>query len=112
MKSVIDTIGAPPRRVPSSAVRGAIVRGILPDQEERVADLGRHMRVGTLDALKPGEFGVILGVDLARALGVLPGDKVALVAPQGVVTPAGLIPRLKQFAVIGIFEAGVAGGRF
>ena len=51
------------------AVRGAIVRGILPDQEDRVADLGKHMRAGTLDALKPGEFGIVLGADLARALG-------------------------------------------
>jgi lipoprotein-releasing system permease protein len=89
------------------AVRGAVVRGILPDQEERVADLGKHMRLGSLDALRPGEFGVVLGVDLARALQVLPGDKVALVAPQGLVTPAGVIPRLKQFTVAGIFEAGI-----
>jgi lipoprotein-releasing system permease protein len=89
------------------AVRGAIVRGILPDQEEQVADLGRHMRAGTLADLKPGEFGIILGIDLARALQVLPGDKVAVVAPQGLVTPAGVIPRLKQFTVVGIFEAGI-----
>ena len=61
------------------AVRGAIVRGILPEQEERVADLGRHMRAGALGALKPGEFGVVLGADLARALGVFTGDKLALV---------------------------------
>src|SRR6185295_12451968 len=76
------------------AVRGALVRGILPAEEEKVADLGRHMRLGSLEALKPGEFGVVLGADLARALAVLPGDKVALVAPQGLVTPAGVIPRL------------------
>ena len=89
------------------AVRGAIVRGILPAEEEKVADLGRHMKVGTLDLLKPGEFGTILGADLARALGVLPGDKIAVIAPQGLVTPAGVIPRLKQFTVVGIFEAGI-----
>jgi len=90
------------------AVRGAIVRGILPDQEDRVADLGKHMRAGSLGALKPGEFGVVLGADLARALGVFTGDKLALVAPQGLVTPAGVIPRLKQFTVVGIFEAGIS----
>jgi len=90
-----------------SAVRGAVVRGILPADEEKVADLGRLMRSGSLDALKPGGFGVILGIDLARALGVIPGDKVALVAPQGLVTPAGVIPRLKQFTVVGVFEAGI-----
>ncbi|HXU43041.1 MAG TPA: lipoprotein-releasing ABC transporter permease subunit [Burkholderiales bacterium] len=90
-----------------SAVRGAVVRGILPADEEKVASFAQHMRAGSLDALKPGEFGVILGVDLARALGVIPGDKVALVAPQGLVTPAGVIPRLKQFNVVGVFEAGI-----
>jgi lipoprotein-releasing system permease protein len=88
------------------AVRGAIVRGIVPELEDRVADLGRHMKSGRLDQLKPGEFNVVLGGDLARVLGVLPGDKVALVAPQGQVTPAGVIPRLKQFNVTGIFEVG------
>jgi lipoprotein-releasing system permease protein len=89
------------------AVRGALVRGILPEDEERVADFARYMKLGKLTDLRPGEFGIILGVDLARALGVLPGDKVALVAPQGLVTPAGVIPRLKQFTVVGVFEAGI-----
>jgi lipoprotein-releasing system permease protein len=89
------------------AVRGALVRGILPEEEERVADFARYMKLGTLQSLRPGEFGVILGADLGRALGVLPGDKVALVAPQGMVTPAGVIPRLKQFTVVGLFEAGI-----
>jgi lipoprotein-releasing system permease protein len=56
------------------------------------------MRAGSLDALRAGEFGVVLGADLARALGVLRGDKIALIAPQGIVTPAGVIPRLKQFS--------------
>src|SRR5256885_6163703 len=88
------------------AVRGALVRGIEPDQEERVADFARHMRAGSLAALKPGEFGVVLGADLARALGTIPGDKVALIAPQGTVTPAGVIPRLKQVTAVRLFEAG------
>jgi lipoprotein-releasing system permease protein len=88
------------------AVRGAVVRGILPREEERVAQFGKHMRAGSLEALQPGRFGIVLGVDLARALGVLPGDKVALIAPQGLVTPAGVIPRLKQFTVVGIFDIG------
>ncbi|HZE60865.1 MAG TPA: ABC transporter permease, partial [Burkholderiales bacterium] len=90
------------------AVRGALIRGVVPDEEEKVADFASHMRLGSLGALKPGEYGVILGVDLARGLAVLPNDKVALVAPQGLVTPAGVIPRLKQFTVVGIFEAGIA----
>jgi len=90
------------------AVRGALVRGILPEEEDKVADIGQHMRSGSLADLRPGEFGVILGADLARGLGVLPGDKLAMVAPQGLVTPAGVIPRLKQFTVVGSFEVGMA----
>ena len=89
------------------AVRGALVRGILPEEEEKVADIGQHMRSGSLSDLRAGEFGIILGADLARGLGVLPGDKVALIAPQGLVTPAGVIPRLKQFTVVGSFEVGI-----
>ena len=89
------------------AVRPAMVRGILPAEEARVADFVRHMRSGGIDALRPGEFRVLLGADLARSLGVLPGDKVALIAPQGMVTPAGVVPRLKQFTVAGTFAAGI-----
>src|SRR5438477_3807192 len=65
------------------AVRGALVRGILPGEEEKVADFGQHMRSGSLADLRPGEFGVVLGADLARGPGVLPGDQVALGALQG-----------------------------
>jgi len=89
------------------SVRGTLIRGVLPEDEEKVGDIGRHMRAGRLDALKPGEFGIVLGADLARALGVLTGDRVVLIAPQGQVTPAGLIPRLKQFTVVGVFEVGM-----
>jgi lipoprotein-releasing system permease protein len=89
------------------AVRGSVVRGILPEMEEKVAEIGLHMRAGSLEALKAGEFNIVLGSELARALGVLNGDKVALIAPQGLVTPAGVIPRLKQFTVAGIFEIGM-----
>jgi len=87
-----------------SAVRGAFIRGILPEQEERVADFARHMRSGRLEALRANEFGIILGGQLARALGVAVGEKVVLVAPQGQVTPAGILPRLKQFTVVGVFN--------
>jgi len=89
------------------AVRGSVVRGILPQSEEKVADIGGHMRAGSLDALRPGEFNIVLGSELARALGVRVGEKLALIAPQGLVTPAGVIPRLKQFTVAGIFEVGM-----
>jgi lipoprotein-releasing system permease protein len=89
------------------AVRGTVVRGVLPEREEQVAEIGKQMRSGSLAALKPGGFGIVLGSELARALGVVTGDKVAVIAPQGQVTPAGLIPRLKQFTVAGIFEVGM-----
>jgi lipoprotein-releasing system permease protein len=89
------------------AVRGSVVRGILPELEERVAEIGLHMRAGKLDSLRPGEFNIVLGSELARALGVVTGEKLALIAPQGLVTPAGVIPRLKQFTVSGIFEIGM-----
>ena len=85
------------------AVRGAFIRGVLPEAEDRVADIGRHMKAGRHDALVPGEFGIVLGQELARALGAIPGDKVVLIAPQGQVTPAGILPRLKQFTVVGVF---------
>ena len=89
------------------AVRGSVVRGIVPELEDKVADISRHMRAGSLSSLKGGQFGIVLGSELARALGVLPNDKVALIAPQGLVTPAGVLPRLKQFTVVGIFEVGM-----
>jgi len=85
------------------AVRGAFIRGIIPEDEEKVADLARHMRTGSLGALKPGEFNIVLGSELARALNVLVGEKVVLIAPQGQVTPAGILPRLRQFTVVGTF---------
>jgi len=88
-------------------VRGAVVRGVLPADEDRVAEIGRHMRAGRLDALRAGEWNIVLGSELARALGVLRGDKVTLIAPQGQVTPAGVIPRLRQFTVAGMFEVGM-----
>ncbi len=90
----------------SGTVRGALVRGIVPDAEEQVADFGKHMLAGSLERLQPGGFGIVLGGELARALGVYPGDQVTLIAPQGLVTPAGLVPRLKQFRVVGVFEVG------
>lgn len=84
----------------------SLVRGILPEAEEAISTLHRHMKVGRASDLKPGEWGVILGIDLARGLGVRVGEKVALVTPQGTVTPAGSVPRVKSFTVVGLFELG------
>ncbi len=88
-------------------VKGALIRGILPDQEDTVADFRKTIVSGSLDDLRPGEFGVILGSDLARSLRVFTGDKVTLIAPQGTVTPAGVVPRVRSFRVVGIFEVGM-----
>jgi len=86
-----------------SAVRGAFIRGILPADEKRVSDITRFMRSGRLENLIPGEYNIVLGVELARALRAGVGDRIVLIAPQGQVTPAGVIPRLRQFRVVGIF---------
>ena len=88
-------------------VRGSVVRGILPDEENKVAEIGQHMRAGKLELLKAGDFNIVLGSELARALNVNAGEKLALIAPQGLVTPAGVVPRLKQFTVVGVFEVGM-----
>jgi lipoprotein-releasing system permease protein len=91
----------------SGANRGAVVRGIDPALEDTVADLGKHMRAGSLADLKPGAFGIVLGSELARALGVRVGDTVVVITPQGTVTPAGTLPRVKSFRLVGIFEIGM-----
>jgi len=88
-------------------VQGAIVRGVLPKLEDKVADLGRHMKAGSLDDLRAGEFNIVLGADLAHLLGVGVGEKVVLMAPQGQFTPTGVVPRIKQFRVVGLFQIGM-----
>ncbi len=89
-------------------VQGALIRGIVPAQESQVVDLDKNMKAGHLADLKPGEFGIVLGIDLARSLGARVGSKVTVIAPQGQVTPAGILPRLKQFTVVGVFEVGMS----
>ncbi len=90
------------------SVQGVMVRGIDPQRETTITEMAEKMKAGALSDLRSGEFGIILGVDLARSLGVRPNDKVMLIAPQGQITPAGMVPRLKQFRVVGIFEIGMA----
>lgn len=107
VKAVAPFIQAQGMLSQEEGVRGTLVRGILPAEEEKVADFAQHMKFGKLDDLKPGEFGMVLGAELARALQVYPGDKLTLIAPQGSVTPAGIVPRLRSFKVVGIFEVGM-----
>ena len=86
-------------------MRGTMVRGIDPSLEPQVSDFGAASQE-TLDKLVPGKFGIVLGAELARNLGVREGDAVTLIAPGGQVTPAGVVPRLKQMTVVGTFDSG------
>ena len=87
-------------------LRGVAVRGVLPAEEPKVSDVASETKQGSFNDLRPGEFNIVLGTELARSMGVHLGDKVTMIAPQGQVTPAGVIPRLKQFTVVGIFDSG------
>ena len=87
-------------------MRGAIVRGISPDDEATVTDLGARLHASLFSRLTPGSWNIALGAELARALGVRPGDMITLVAPGGQLTPAGVVPRLKQFTLVGTFDTG------
>jgi lipoprotein-releasing system permease protein len=87
-------------------MRGAIVRGISPAEEATVTALAAQLRDTTLAQLVSGGWGIVLGGELARGLGVKVGDRVTIVAPGGQFTPAGVVPRLKQLTLVGTFEAG------
>jgi lipoprotein-releasing system permease protein len=87
-------------------MKGTLVRGIDPALEAEVTELGKTLKDTAFKRLVSGEFGVVLGGELARSLGVREGDKVTLIAPSGQVTPAGVVPRLKQLTVVGLFDSG------
>jgi lipoprotein-releasing system permease protein len=106
-----EVIGAAPF-VPAQALiargedmHGVMVRGIVPAEEAQVTPLAASMR-STFAALQPGRWGVVIGVELARSLGVGVGDVLTVVAPSGETTPVGVVPRLKQVTVVGVFNAG------
>lgn len=86
-------------------MKGVLVRGIDPAREGEVTDLAAT-NTPVLQRLTPGSFHVVLGQELARQLGVREGDSITLVAPSGQVTPAGVVPRLKQMTVVGFFNSG------
>ncbi|HEB77802.1 MAG TPA: lipoprotein-releasing ABC transporter permease subunit [Methylothermaceae bacterium] len=88
-------------------VSGSMLRGILPEREAQVSAVVERVTSGRIEDLKPGRFGIILGAELARYLGVWLGDKVMVITPQVTTTPAGVLPRLKRFTVVGIFEVGM-----
>ncbi|MEO5696616.1 MAG: lipoprotein-releasing ABC transporter permease subunit [Burkholderiaceae bacterium] len=87
-------------------MRGVIVRGISPSDEASVTDVAARLKDTVLARLVPGQWGVVLGIELARSLGVREGDKVTAVLPGGQLTPAGVVPRLRQLTVVGSFNAG------
>jgi len=87
-------------------VRGVMLNGILPEQERSVSIIENHMIEGGLDDLKPGEFGIIIGRQMAASLRLQLGDRVTVVLPEASVTPAGVLPRLKRFTVKGVFSVG------
>ena len=88
---------------------GALIRGIVPDQESQVSELADKLeQADSLEsALVPGEFGMLLGADLASYLGAIAGDKVMVITPEASVTPMGFVPRIKRFTVTGIFRFGM-----
>ena len=107
-----DVIGAAPFVAAQALLargedlRGVLVRGVDPASEAEVSDVAQGLSVRALQALQPGGFGVILGSELARRMGLRQGDSVTLLAPSGQVTPAGVVPRLKQMTVLGLFDSG------
>jgi lipoprotein-releasing system permease protein len=88
-------------------VSGTMLRGVLPDYEPRVSEAAARLVAGRLDDLKAGGFGIVLGEELAKHLGAKPGDKVAVITPEVIATPAGVMPRLKRFTVVGVFRVGM-----
>jgi lipoprotein-releasing system permease protein len=86
---------------------GTALRGVLPEYEAKVSDIATHMKQGRFEDLKPGEFRIVLGAELAQSLGVSVGDKVDLMIPLASVTPAGILPRFRRFTVCGIFQVGM-----
>jgi lipoprotein-releasing system permease protein len=106
VKGAAPYVAAQAMMVRDDTVRGVVIRGVLPQEEPKVSDVASQVREGSFGNLRPGEFNIVLGKELARSLRVVVGDKVTMIAPQGQVTPAGVLPRLKQFTVGGVFEAG------
>ncbi len=88
-------------------VSGALIRGILPAREPAVSTVGKHMLAGRLEDLQAGEYRIILGSELAASLRAHVGDSITVVTPQANFSPAGILPRLRRFRVIGIFEVGM-----
>ncbi|OYV17870.1 MAG: lipoprotein-releasing system permease protein [Methylococcaceae bacterium NSP1-1] len=88
-------------------VSGTMLNGIMPDYESRVSEVADKMKVGKLSDLVAGQYGIVLGAELANYLGVMMGDKITVISPQINSTPAGIVPRMRRFTVVGIFQVGM-----
>ncbi len=88
-------------------VSGTALRGVIPEYEPKVSEVANKMKAGKLSDLAEGRFGIVLGQELANYLGVITGDKVTVISSQVNSTPAGILPRLKRFTVVGIFRVGM-----
>ncbi len=121
-QSIVDTtqthpevLGAAPyvegqvMLVAGGSSTGALIRGIEPDQEDAVSELSDNLEyTDSLESsLKPGEYGIVLGADLAAYLGAIVGDKIMVITPEASVTPVGFVPRIKRFTVTGLFRFGM-----
>ena len=88
-------------------VSGTMLNGILPEYEAKVSDVANKMKAGQLSNLVAGEYGIVLGVELANYLGVAMGDKITVISPQINSTPAGIVPRMRRFTIVGVFQVGM-----
>ena len=88
-------------------VSGTMLSGILPEYESKVSEVAGKMKEGKLTDLIPGEYGIILGIELSNYLGAFPGDKITVISPQINSTPAGIVPRMRRFTVVGVFKVGM-----
>jgi len=107
VKAVVPFIESRALLAAGRRVSGALVRGILPEEESRAVGLGSRLKSGALSDLEAGKFRIFLGDALAKELGVAVGQKVVLMTPDGTATPAGFEPRQKRFVVAGVFESGM-----
>jgi lipoprotein-releasing system permease protein len=105
VQSVMPEVQGEAMIVHAGYVNGIQVRGLLPEQSQATL-IADKMIEGRLQNLAPGQFGIVLGEGLARTLRASVGDKVTVISPQPIATPAGILPRSKRFTVVGVFEVG------
>ena len=88
-------------------VSGSLIRGIQPEMESKVSLVESKMISGSLTDLKAGEYGLVVGRELANTLGVYEGDRITVITPQASITAVGVMPRLRRFRIVGVFEVGM-----